>query len=1010
MAVTHTVEPGRPAYARLRDVVVAAKDGDPLAPVTVAIPSNYAGLTARRLLASGGLGPVSPQGRPGLVNVGFLALDRVAELLGAPALAAAGRRPLTPPIAAEALRAELAAAPGVFAAAAAHPATERSLARAFTELRACSPATLDRLGALGRRPCDLVRLYRAWRRRLAVGWYDEHDLADAAADAVRDGGPAAAGIGRLVVFLPGRLTPGHQRLVDAFGEGATIVDADVVTAELPATEVVSTVDADDEVRTAVRRIMTNLRAGTPLHRMAILYGGVDPYARLVARHLDAARVPWNGPAARTLAETAAGTALLGLLAMPDRNWRRGDVIAWLSAAPILDGHGRPVPAARWDTLSREAGVVEGLAQWDERLAAHAERLAERLNEARPPEEEEEEPTYVARRRRDLEEVGALRRFVADLAAAVESGARTTWQALAAWTAELLDRWVGGPGAQEQWPEPERDAAEAVRAAIQGLGALDVLGVPTDATTFRRAVERELDAPAKRVGRFGDGVFVAPVSRAAGLDLDAVFVVGLAEGTLPAPAIGDALLPEGERLAAGAELSGGPAPIDEQRSHLVHGLAAATRQRVLLSPRTNLRRGRAMLPSRWLLEAASNLAGRPVYSDDLQGAAHEVDGVTVVPSYDAGVATAVEPSSLHDRDLQRLLMWSRTGGRAADHPLAADEPALTAGLAATHARRSSAFTPFDGKVPAGAVVVGNNPGEVLSATSLEAYATCPRRFLFGRVLRVGGVEKPEEITRLSARDKGTLVHAILETYVDTLLAGEPRALDRLLAIADDLGRRFEESGLTGKPLCWRYDRQLIRRELRRFYEVDHLEPLAAELAFGGEDDAAAVEIDVGGRRLAFRGVADRVDRAPDGSLVVTDYKTGGQWPYEGLKVDPVDRGTKLQLVLYGLAAQQQYDPGAAVRSRYWFVTERADFAEIGYVVDDEVRASFERALTVIVDGIDAGAFPARPGEVDARSGWKNCLYCDFNAICPRDRARQWERKRGARELAAYVVLAEGEAGE
>jgi hypothetical protein len=76
---------GPPALDLLFDVVGAVRAGDPLAPVTVAVPSPLAGLSLRRSLGA----------RGGFVNVRFTALARVAELLGAPELAATGRGPLT---------------------------------------------------------------------------------------------------------------------------------------------------------------------------------------------------------------------------------------------------------------------------------------------------------------------------------------------------------------------------------------------------------------------------------------------------------------------------------------------------------------------------------------------------------------------------------------------------------------------------------------------------------------------------------------------------------------------------------------------------------------------------------------------------------------------------------------------------------------------------------------------------------------------------------------------------
>ena len=62
---------GRPASQALRDAVARAKRSDALAPVTVVVPTNSVGVSARRGLASGELGAVTPIGR-GVVGVTFL--------------------------------------------------------------------------------------------------------------------------------------------------------------------------------------------------------------------------------------------------------------------------------------------------------------------------------------------------------------------------------------------------------------------------------------------------------------------------------------------------------------------------------------------------------------------------------------------------------------------------------------------------------------------------------------------------------------------------------------------------------------------------------------------------------------------------------------------------------------------------------------------------------------------------------------------------------------------------
>src|SRR4051812_4483199 len=120
---------GAPAREALWQLVASVRDGDPLAPVTVVVPSIYAGLSLRRELGR----------RPGgLVNVRFLSLNRVAELLGAPFLVAppgtVGRVPLTATHRAGAIRVALDETDGPFRSLATHPATTRAFAATLAEL------------------------------------------------------------------------------------------------------------------------------------------------------------------------------------------------------------------------------------------------------------------------------------------------------------------------------------------------------------------------------------------------------------------------------------------------------------------------------------------------------------------------------------------------------------------------------------------------------------------------------------------------------------------------------------------------------------------------------------------------------------------------------------------------------------------------------------------------------------------------------------------------------------
>jgi superfamily I DNA/RNA helicase len=198
----------------------------------------------------------------------------------------------------------------------------------------------------------------------------------------------------------------------------------------------------------------------------------------------------------------------------------------------------------------------------------------------------------ARRHRRLEV------FVDDLASADALDRADTWSARAEAARSLLRQLLGAGHRHSHWPEPEQDAFERVEDALTRLGALDELEPHADLAVFARALAAELDAPRGRSGRFGQGVTYAPLSSAAGHDLDAVFVVGCIEGLCPSPRREDAMLPDRARSATDGELE--PAALrlhDQHRAFLAALAAAPPGNRTLVAPRGDLRGGRTLLPSR-----------------------------------------------------------------------------------------------------------------------------------------------------------------------------------------------------------------------------------------------------------------------------------------------------------------------------------------------------------------------------------------------------------------------------
>ncbi len=1032
---------GDAAHSALAGAVRQHKAADPLRPVSVIVASNYMGIAARRALGQ----------RRGVAAVTFLTPYRLAELLGSAAVAANGKRPVSTPILAGAMRAVLSREPGRFEGVHTHPATERSLVKAHRALSELPADTLKLLSAGPTRTADVVRIFHAVNREIESRYSNERDLVDEAVRAISTGASTAADLGPAILFLPQRMNPNHIRLLKALGRhhemqiiaaasGVSEADEPVRLAveqlgvewsppshiEAPvADRALSVSDADDEVRHAVRNIVDASLEGIPFNRCAVLYGSHEPYARIVGDALDAAGIEWFGQSVRTTESSLLGRALLGMLKLGDHDYSRHDVCAWLASAPVRRAGNKPIPVAAWERASRAAGVVSGVDQWSKRLARLADDLkadAERFALA------EEQEWRVDRLNREAADASELAAFVAGLAADLQAGNNAKkWSEIARWCRKLMHTYLGSEGSRNDWPAHERRAAESIDAAITRIGDLDGVDPNPGVTAFRSALELQLEDDLGLHGTFGQGVLVGPVNLAVGLELEQVIVLGLAEGTMPARRRDDPLIPDRVREAAGPSL---PTRVDHTNDthQALLAVMAATQHTLFMFPRGDLRKNAQRAPSRWLLDSCEAHDGvRPT----AEGLARSTgDWLVEVPSFVAGLRALSFPAHNQEYDMRALLDWAEDGRDIFKAPPVAQRRELRRAVELISGRCTDRFTRFDGNLVrvlgAAARRELKAKGEVTSASRLELWAKCPHAYFVRHVLGINPVEDPEEQYRISPLDLGTLVHSTIERWIEEAQAEDAlpsperpwsdSEVERLVEIGGEEAECLEHRGLVGRVVYWQRDRQVLLDDLREFSRFDSDQrrslgssPIASELQFGlPNSDHGPVTIALpGGRSVKLRGAIDRVDETADGDLLVIDYKTGSARKHKNLHEDPLANGTSLQLLLYGLAARQMLNqPDTPMSGSYWFVTRKGRFEPHGYQITPQLEAEGLGTIADIVECIESGMFPAHPAAPQFRP-WVDCVYCEPDGLGLSHQYSDWKRMGGDPNLLSYLRINGGD---
>ena len=293
---------------------------------------------------------------------------------------------------------------------------------------------------------------------------------------------------------------------------------------------------------------------------------------------------------------------------------------------------------------------------------------------------------------------------------------------------------------------------------------------------------------------------------------------------------------------------------------------------------------------------------------------------------------------------------------------------------------------------------------LSPTAFFRYVACPLRFYFHSVARL---EPDDEISEeVDAPMFGTILHAALQRlyapFVGKTGYGEAlRALTRSSEVEKAVVAAINENYLQDveatvedysgnlllvKDIVIRYIRGgvLPYDAAHDDFTVEGLEErIGQEFAF----ESAGKSL-----RVVFGGLADRIDRLPDSTLRVVDYKTGEpHLDFQG--VEALFRGEAkqrqsniLQTLLYSMMLFHSRGVDAEPTLYYVRAMHRDDYSsrlvdrELGRtgVRYSEYREPFERLLRETLAEMFDPAIPFRQCE-DAEH---TCRYCDFREICKR----------------------------
>jgi putative RecB family exonuclease len=245
-------------------------------------------------------------------------------------------------------------------------------------------------------------------------------------------------------------------------------------------------------------------------------------------------------------------------------------------------------------------------------------------------------------------------------------------------------------------------------------------------------------------------------------------------------------------------------------------------------------------------------------------------------------------------------------------------------------------------------------QYLSPSSISTFQQCPLRYRYSRIDRL-----PEPST--AAQVLGSITHEVLEFLM--ALPAEERVLQRARTILlDQWEAKWKDDAVV--VALSDYERHEFRWNVwncvGNYFQLE--DPREVNL------DGIECRLEAFIEDVPILGILDRWNYTPDGTVVISDYKTGK------VSRPPYDAEKRQQLMVYVELHETLFDSTVSSAELIYL---KSSGKRVAYEPTTEARDGMRTAVSSVWAGMQASC---ETGEFEARKT-RLCDWCSFKSQCP-----------------------------